>query len=142
MNPPLRHPADRDALLEGLKDGTVDVIATDHAPHHEDDKKVEFDRASFGIVGLETSVGLSLKLVHDGALTITQLIERMSAAPGRIIKNGGTLSIGAPADITIIDPDVEWTVDASQFLSRSRNTPFGGWKLKGRAVRTIVGGKL
>jgi dihydroorotase len=103
---------------------------------------VEFDAAPFGIVGLETSVGLSLKLVHDGVLTLSQLIERMSTAPGRIIKNGGTLSIGAGADITVIDPNEEWTVKAAEFKSKSKNTPFDGWKLKGRAVQTIVGGVL
>jgi len=142
MNPPLRTAEDVAAIKQGLKDGTLDAIATDHAPHAQDEKAVEFDAAPFGIVGLETSLGLSLKLVQDGVLTMAQLVERMSAAPGRIIKNGGTLSIGAVADVTIIDPDLEWTVDASQFLSKSKNTPFDGWKLKGKAVRTIVGGKL
>ncbi|MEK6744902.1 MAG: dihydroorotase [Nitrospirota bacterium] len=143
MNPPLRTFEDVAAIKQGLKDGTLDVIATDHAPHALDEKSGEFDAAPFGIVGLETAVGLSLKLVQEGVLTMSQLIERMSAAPARIIKSaGGTLSAGAVADITIIDPDVEWTVDASQFKSRSKNTPFGGWKLKGRAVQTIVGGRL
>jgi dihydroorotase len=140
MNPPLRTAGDVAAIKQGLKDGTLDVIATDHAPHGTDEKSVEFDAAPFGIVGLETSVGLSLKLVHDGVLTMSQLIERMSTAPGRIIKNGGTLSLGAGADITIIDPNEEWTVKAAEFKSKSKNTPFDGWKLKGRAVQTIVGG--
>jgi len=143
MNPPLRTAEDVAAIKQGLKDGTLDAIATDHAPHALDEKSGEFDAAPFGIVGLETSVGLSLKLVQDGVLTMTQLIERMSAAPARIIKSGGgTLSAGAVADITIVDPNVEWMVDASQFKSRSKNTPFEGWKLKGRAVQTIVGGKV
>jgi dihydroorotase len=142
MNPPLRTAEDVAAIKQGLKDGTIDVIATDHAPHGTDEKSVEFDAAPFGIVGLETSVGLSLKLVQDGVLTMSQLIERMSTAPCRIIKKAGTLSMGAVADITIIDPNEEWTVNAAKFRSRSRNTPFDGWKLKGRAVQTIVGGVL
>jgi dihydroorotase len=130
------------AIKQGLKDGTLDAIATDHAPHAADEKAVEFDAAPFGIVGLESSLGLSLKLVQEGVLTMAQLVERMSTAPGRIIRNGGTLAVGAAADITIIDPDLEWTVDAAQFQSKSKNTPFDGWKLKGKAVQTIVGGKL
>ena len=142
MNPPLRTAEDVAAIKQGLKDGTIDVIATDHAPHGTDEKSVEFDAAPFGIVGLETSVGLSLKLVQDGVLTMSQLIERMSTAPCRIVKKVGTLSMGAVADITIIDPSEEWTVKAAEFRSKSRNTPFDGWKLKGRAVQTIVGGIL
>lgn len=142
MNPPLRTAEDVAAIKQGIKDGTLDVIATDHAPHGADEKSVEFDAAPFGIVGLETSVGLSLKLVAEGVLTINDLVTRMSAAPGRIIKKGGTLSIGATADITVIDPNEEWTVKAAEFRSRSRNTPFDGWKLKGRAVQTIVGGRI
>ena len=142
MNPPLRTADDVDAVREGLRDGTIDVIATDHAPHATDEKAVEFDAAPFGIVGLETAVGLSLRLVNEGLLSLTDLITRMSLAPARIIKSGGgTLSAGSAADITIIDPELEWTVDASQFRSKSRNTPFDGWKLKGRAVRTIMGGR-
>jgi dihydroorotase len=140
MNPPLRTAQDVTAIKAGLKDGTLDAIATDHAPHGTDEKSVEFDAAPFGIVGLETSVGLSLKLVSEGVLTMSDLITRMSTAPGRIIKNGGTLSLGAAADITIIDPNEEWTVKAAEFKSKSKNTPFDGWKLKGRAVQTIVGG--
>ncbi len=142
MNPPLRTAEDVAAIKQGLKDGTLDAIATDHAPHGTDEKAVEFDAAPFGIVGLETSVGLSFKLVQEGVLSMPQLIERMSMTPGRIIKNGGTLSTSAVADITIIDPNVEWTVKAAEFRSKSRNTPFEGWKLKGRAVQTIVGGVL
>jgi dihydroorotase len=143
MNPPLRTAEDVAAIRQGLKDGTLDVIATDHAPHALDEKSGEFDAAPFGIVGLETSVGLSIKLVHEGVLTMPQLIERMSATPARIIKSGGgTLSAGAVADITIIDPNVEWTVNAGEFKSKSRNTPFDRWKLKGRAVQTIMGGKI
>ncbi len=143
MNPPLRTAEDVAAIKQGLKDGTLDVIATDHAPHALDEKSGEFDAAPFGIVGLETAVGLSLKLAQEGVLSMTQLIERMSTAPARIIKSGGgTLSVGAVADITIIDPDVEWTVNASEFKSRSKNTPFDGWKSTGRAVQTIVGGRI
>ncbi len=141
MNPPLRTADDVAAIRQGLKDGTLDVIATDHAPHALDEKSGEFDAAPFGIVGLETAVGLTFKLVQEGVLSMSQLIERMSMAPARIIKSGGgTLSVGAVADITIIDPGVEWTVNAGELKSRSRNTPFDGWKLKGRAVQTIVGG--
>jgi len=143
MNPPLRTADDVAAVRQGLKDGTIDAIVTDHAPHAEDEKAVEFDMAPFGIVGLETSVGLSLKLVQDGILTLSQLIERMSTTPAKILKLAqGTLSIGADADITIIDHEAAWTVDAAQLRSKSKNTPFHGWKLKGRAVRTIVGGRL
>ena len=141
MNPPLRTADDVAAIKQGLKDGTLDVIVTDHAPHGLDEKSGEFDAAPFGIVGLETSLGLAFKLVQDGVLSVPQLIERMSVTPARIIKSGGgTLSAGAVADITIIDPSVEWTVDVSQFKSRSKYTPFGGWKLKGRAVQTLSSG--
>lgn len=143
MNPPLRTEVDVAAIKQGLKDGTLDVIATDHAPHAMDEKSVEFDYAPFGIVGLETALGLVFKLVHEGVLTITEAVRKLSLNPASILKiNKGTLSVGADADITIIDPDVEWTVDSSQFKSKSRNTPFDGWKLKGRAVQTIVGGRL
>jgi dihydroorotase len=143
MNPPLRTAEDVAAIRQGLKDGTLDAIATDHAPHAMDEKSVEFDAAPFGIAGLETSVGLSLKLVSDGVLTLSDLVMRMSTAPARIIRSGGgTLSVGAAADITIIDPEMEWTVNASEFQSRSKNTPFDGWKLKGKAVQTIVGGRI
>ena len=143
MNPPLRTAEDAAAVKQGLKDGTLDAIATDHAPHAADEKAVEFDAAPFGIVGLETAVGLSLKLVAEGVLTMPELVMRMSTAPAKIIKSGGgSLTVGAVADITIIDPQAEWTVTPAEFRSKSRNTPFEGWKLKGRATRTIVGGKL
>jgi len=143
MNPPLRTADDVAAIRQGLKDGTLDVIATDHAPHALDEKSVEFDAAPFGIVGLETSVGLSFKLVQEGILSTVDLITRMSTTPARIVKSGGgTLSVGAVADITVIDADMVWTVKAAEFRSRSRNTPFEGWKLKGKAVRTIVGGRI
>jgi dihydroorotase len=142
MNPPLRAAEDVAAIKQGLKDGAIDVIATDHAPHAMDEKSVEFDHAPFGIVGLETAVGLAFKLVHEGTLSPADAVRKLSLNPASILKlNKGTLSIGADADITIIDPDLEWTVDATQFKSKSKNTPFNGWKLKGRAVQTIVGGR-
>ncbi len=143
MNPPLRTAEDVAAIKEGLKDGTVDVIATDHAPHAADEKEGEFDYAPFGIVGLETALGLTLRLAGEGILSLTEVIRKLSFNPAGILGiEKGTLSVGSDADITIIDPDAEWTVDATQFQSKSRNTPFNGWKLKGRAVQTIVGGKL
>jgi dihydroorotase len=143
MNPPLREAADRDALVAGLRDGSVDVIATDHAPHHYDEKHVEFDRAPFGIVGLETAVSLTLdRLVHTGIIGLARFVELLSVNPARILGvPGGTLSVGAPADITILAPDLPVTVDPARFRSRSRNTPFGGWTLRGGVLATIVGGK-
>lgn len=143
MNPPLRTAEDVAAVKAALKDGTIDAIATDHAPHAEDEKLQEFDLAPFGVVGLETAVGLAFNLVREGVLTLGELVRRMSVNPAKILKvPGGSLAVGAVADVTIVDPGQEWTVDASQFRSRSRNTPFDGWKLKGKTVRTIVGGVL
>ncbi len=143
MNPPLRTADDVSAIKAGLADGTIDVIATDHAPHGMDEKSGEFDYAPFGIVGLETALGLTLKLVDEGILSLVEVIRKLSVNPANILKiKKGTLSAGDDADITIIDPNIEWTVDSSQFKSMSKNTPFNGWKLKGRAVRTIVGGRL
>ena len=144
MNPPLRARADVDALLEGIADGTLSILASDHAPHADFEKEVEFDAAPFGIIGLETELGLFLDLlVHkQRKIDIARLIEMYTVEPARLLKiNAGTLSIGAPADVTLIDPDLEWTVKIDKFESASRNSPFNGWKLKGRAVRTIVGGK-
>jgi dihydroorotase len=143
MNPPLREAADRDAMLSGIADGTVDVIATDHAPHHYDEKKVEFDRAPFGIVGLETAVSLSLdRLVHTGVISLRRLVELMSVNPARILRvPGGSLSAGAPADLTILAPDVPVRIDAATMRSRSRNTPFDGWQLRGAVAATIVAGR-
>jgi dihydroorotase len=142
MNPPLRSVDDLAAIKQGLKDGTLDVIATDHAPHGMDEKSGEFDYAPFGIVGLETALGLSLKLVEEGVLSMTELVRKLSLNPAQVLKlNKGTLSVGADADVTIIDPAQEWAVDSSRFQSKSRNTPFNGWKLTGRAVQTIVGGR-
>jgi dihydroorotase len=144
MNPPLRAKDDVAALLEGIADGTIEILCSDHAPHSQFEKEVEFDAAPFGIVGLETEVGLFLDLLVHKSKTIElpRLIEMFTVNPARLLQiEKGTLSMGRAADITLIDPDLEWTVDAQSFQSMSRNTPFDGWKLKGRAVRTIVGGK-
>jgi dihydroorotase len=143
MNPPLREAADRDAMLQGLADGSIDAIATDHAPHHDDEKNVEFDRAPFGIVGLETAVPLSLdRLVHRGLVSIGRLIELLSVNPARILRvPGGTLSEGAPADITILAPDLPVRVEAAGMRCKSKNTPFDGWELRGGVAATIVAGK-
>lgn len=144
MNPPLRDRADRDAMLDGLADGTIDVIATDHAPHHADEKMVEFDRAPFGIVGLETAVPLVFdRLVHRGRIPVRRAIELLSTNAARVMHvPGGTLEDGAPADITIIDPDRTATIDGSALKSRSKNTPFHGWTLRGVVMMTIVGGRV
>ena len=144
MNPPLREPQDREAIRQALKDGTIDAICTDHAPHHYDAKEREFDDAPNGIIGLETAFGLAVtELVESGLLTLCDLIERMSTAPARIFRlPGGTLAPGAPADVTISDPAAEWTVDPARFYSRSRNTPFAGRRLTGRAEVTIVRGQI
>lgn len=144
MNPPLRETADRAALIEGLRDGSIDAIATDHAPHHEDEKNVEFDHAPFGVVGLETAVSLGLdRLVHAGIIGLARFIELMAVNPARIISvPGGRLAAGDPADLTILAPDLAVTVDASAFRSKSRNTPFDGWALRGGVAATIVGGRV
>ncbi len=144
MNPPLRSQADVDALLEGIADGTLSILCSDHAPHANFEKEVEFDAAPFGIIGLETELGLFFDLlVHKHrTIDIVRLIEMYTVEPARLLRiNAGTLSIGAPADVTLIDPDLEWTVRIDKFESASHNSPFDGWKLRGRAVRTIVGGK-
>jgi dihydroorotase len=144
MNPPLREAADVEALREALKDGTVDVIATDHAPHHYDAKEREFDDAPNGILGLETAFGLAItELVRPGIVSLSDLLYRMSTRPAQVFKlPGGSLAVGAPADIAILDPEVEWTVEPSRFFSKSRNTPFGGRRLFGRAELTIVRGRV
>ena len=143
MNPPLREAADRDAMLSGIADGSVDVIATDHAPHHYDEKKVEFDRAPFGIVGLETAIPLSLdRLVHTGLIRLARLVELLSVNPARILGvPGGSLSAGAPADLTLIAPDLRVRIEAARLRSRSKNTPFDGWELRGGVAATFVGGR-
>jgi dihydroorotase len=143
MNPPLRETADVEALIEGLRDGSVDVIATDHAPHHADEKNVEFDRAPFGIVGLETCVPLVFdRLVHRGVITLPRFVELLSLNPARILRReGGTLEVGTPADITVLAPDARATIRAASLRSKSKNTPFDGWELRGAAAATIVGGR-
>jgi dihydroorotase len=144
MNPPLRGEADRLAVLAGLGDGTIDCIATDHAPHTVDDKKVEFDQAAFGIVGLETAVSLCLdRLVRPGLLDLVRLVELLSAGPAHVLGlPGGTLAPGAPADVTVLDLDRKVKVDPDRFHSKGRNTPFAGWALRGAPVATIVGGDV
>jgi dihydroorotase len=144
MNPPLRQSEDRDAMLAGLADGSIDAIATDHAPHHADEKHVEFDRAPFGITGLETAVSLCLdRLVHAGVVSLARLIELLSVNPARILRVlGGSLSEGARADISILAPDLVVTVAAARMRSKSKNMPFEGWTLRGGVAATIVGGRL
>ena len=144
MNPPLREARDRDAMLAGIADGSVDVIATDHAPHHYDEKNVEYDRAPFGIVGLETAVSLVFdRLVHTGVIGLPRVVELMSANPARILHiPGGTLSAGSTADLTILAPDLGVTIDRARLRSRSKNTPFHGWTLRGGVAATIVGGRV
>ena len=142
MNPPLRSAEDREAIRRGLADGTIDVIATDHAPHSTREKAVEFNKAANGIIGLETAVSLGLKLVQEGVMSLTQLIEKMSTNPARILGLDHGLRPGRAADITIIDPDVAYKVDVAQFQSLSRNCPFDGWQLQGKAVLTMVDGRI
>lgn len=142
MNPPLREVADVAAIRTGLADGTLDAIVTDHAPHHYDAKEREFDDAPFGIIGLDTALGLGIsELVQPGILSLPDLMLRMSTAPARAFHlPGGTLVNGAPADVVIFDPDAEWVVDPDASFSKSRNTPFAGRPLRGRVVQTLVGG--
>ena len=144
MNPPLREPEDREAIREALRDGTIDVICTDHAPHHYDAKEREFDDAPNGIIGLETALGLAVtELVGSGLLSLGDLVSRMSVMPARVFNlQGGTLAPGAPADVVVFDPEAEWVVRPEEFYSRSRNTPFGGRRLRGRADATIVRGQV
>jgi len=143
MKPPLRSEADREAVREGLRDGTIDVIATDHAPHSEDEKMVEFDQAPFGIVGLETALPLSLKLVEDGVLTLNEMIAKLTHLPSAVINvQKGTLNTGDTADILIFDPDKKVKIDREKFRSKSKNTPFSGWGLKGVVLYTIVNGNI
>jgi dihydroorotase len=144
MNPPLRTKADVEALQQGLKDGTIDLLVTDHAPHHYDEKEREFADAPNGIVGLETALGVNVTyLVEPGILTIPELVDRMACLPAKVFGlPGGTLSAGAPADVTVFDPTRAWTVDPKRFKSKGRNTPYGGMTLRGQAICTIVGGKI
>ena len=143
MSPPLRTRADQDAIKQGLADGTIDAVATDHAPHAPHEKEQEFARAPFGMLGLETSLALVIThLVKPGLLTLSQMVEKMSLAPARILRvPGGTLSVGAPADVTVFDPDSEWTVDVNDFKSKSRNSVLNGVTLTGRPVATFVAGR-
>jgi dihydroorotase len=140
-NPPLRTAADVEALRAALAEGTIDAVATDHAPHSPVEKDVEFEQAAFGIIGLETALALVLELVRAGTLTPAALVTRMSSAPAGVFGlAGGTLADGAPADVTVIDPEASWTCDAVALRSRSHNTPFSGRALRGRAALTVVGG--
>jgi dihydroorotase len=145
MAPPLRSREHLEAVLEAIKDGTIDAIATDHAPHHADEKNLEFDRAPFGITGLETAVSLAFeRLVHPGLISLPRMVEMFSTNPAKIfnLQGHGTLKVGSIADITILDPDLKWTYRASETKSKSKNTPFNNWKFQGAPVATIVGGKI
>lgn len=145
MAPPLRSREHLEAVIEGLKDGTIDAIATDHAPHHADEKALEYDRAPFGITGLETAIGLTFnELIHKGVISLERMVELCTTNPAKLFKlNGrGTLKPGSIADVTIIDPELEWTFNAADSRSKSKNSPFDGWAFKGRAVATIVGGRI
>ena len=144
VNPPIRAEKDRLAIIEGLKDGTLDCIVTDHAPHHEDDKNVEYALAAFGISGLETSFALSYtQLVKGGVLTLSELADKMSANPAAILNlQGGTLEVGAPADLTIVDLNKAWTIDPKDFVSKGKNTPFAGREVYGRVKYTVVDGDI
>ena len=145
MNPPLRSVADRDAMIEGIADGTVDAIATDHAPHAFHEKQVEFDRAAFGITGLETALAIAITVLHGHfQLPLRRIVELLSSNPARIfnLEDRGTLAEGAHADVTIFDPNKKWTFDATQSRSKSHNTPYDGWSFTGKVAVTIVGGKI
>ncbi len=143
MKPPLRTRDDVGVMVEALRDGTIDAIATDHAPHHRDEKEVEFDAAAFGIVGLETALPLTLKLVREAGLDPATMVRVMSVNPARILKlEAGSLAVGMPADITVVDPEDRWTVQLDRLRSKSKNSPFGGWEMIGSARATIVGGRV
>jgi dihydroorotase len=148
VNPPLRTPADAEACLRGLLDGTIDAIATDHAPHAIEDKLCEFDHAAFGISGLETALGLCLSLVHEERLDLPALVYKLTAGPvrafglERVAPGLGTLAVGAPGDVVVFDPEAEWTVEPERFASKGKNTPLAGRRLRGRVVATVYGGKV
>ncbi len=143
MNPPLRTWKDVQAIKEGLRDGTIDVIATDHAPHATQEKQLGFTEAPFGIVGLETALPLTLALVEEGVLSLESAVDKLSTAPAKVFSlDKGTLAVGADADVAIVDQQEQWEVDPAKFYSKSRNTPFAGWKVKGRVTTTIVGGRV
>jgi dihydroorotase len=144
MNPPLRTAADVAACIEGVKDGTIDILATDHAPHRAEEKELEFPYAPFGIIGLECALALYIKvLVEPGHISWMKMIDMMTAQSARIVKlDRGTLAVGAVADVTIIDPNLKWKIDVAAFKGKSRNCPFQGWDVTGRAVATIVAGDV
>ena len=144
MNPPLRTANDREAILEGLADGTIEILCSDHAPHCDYEKEVEFDYAPFGITGLETELALSLmQLVHTKRISLVDMIAKFTINPARLLNLAkGTLSVGADADVTVFDANAEWIYQRENSASKSKNNPFFGWKLKGRAVATIVAGKM
>jgi dihydroorotase len=144
MNPPLRSARDREAIIAGLVDGTLEIICSDHAPHCDYEKEVEFDYAPFGLTGLETELSLALmQLYHSRRMSLPELIRKFTEAPSKLLLlNKGTLNIGADADVTVFDPDYEWVFDRTESASKSRNSPFHGWRLKGKAVATIVGGNM
>jgi dihydroorotase len=144
VNPPLRSEADRKAVVEGLRDGTIDAIATDHAPHTIDDKRLEYDQAACGIAGIETAVALALdRLVRPGTITLSRLVALLSSNPARILNlPGGTLAPGAPGDVTVVDPERTARVDPSRFQSKGRNTPFARMSLQGWPALTVVGGRI
>ncbi len=142
MNPPLREIADVEAVQKGLRRGILDAVATDHAPHAPDEKEVEFEAAPNGVIGLETSLGLTLRLVHEGVLPLERAVAALTCGPARALGlPGGTLEPGAPADIVLVDPEARWTVEPERFFSKARNCPFAGMELRGRPVRTLVGGR-
>jgi dihydroorotase len=144
MNPPLRSARDREAILEGLTDGTIEILCSDHAPHCDYEKEVEFDYAPFGITGLETELALSLmQLYHTKRISLSDLIAKYTVNPARLLNlKKGSLSVGADADVTVINPDREWVFEVAASASKSKNSPFFGWPLKGRATATIVSGKV
>src|SRR5262245_8399108 len=144
MNPPLRSARDREAILEGLTDGTIEILCSDHAPHCDFEKEVEFDYAPFGITGLETELALSLmQLYHAKRLGLPELIAKFTSAPARLLRlPKGSLTVGADADVTVLDPERDWIFRRADSVSKSKNSPFDGWPLKGRAVATIVQGRL
>jgi dihydroorotase len=143
MNPPLRQDLDIQAMKEGLRDGTIDVIATDHAPHATQEKQLQFDEAPFGIVGLETALPLVLGLVDEGVLSLEEALRKLSRSPAEAFRLAkGTLQPGADADVTVFDPNHTWIVDPSTFFTKGRNTPYVGWNLKGKVKTTIVSGKV
>jgi dihydroorotase len=143
MNPPLRSEEHLEALRQGLAEGVIDAVATDHAPHATSEKEIEFDQAPFGVVGLETALALVLGLVEEGLLSLPEALERLTAGPARCLGlAAGSLKVGSAADVVVFDPALEWVVEPDRFLSKSRNTPFAGWELKGRALATIVDGRV